>query len=1202
MISGVILARNEERNIVACIEHLRPHVSEVILVDMESSDRTVELARPLVTQILRHPLIPNFDSARNIAINEAANDWMWFVDADERISVRLGQLINNLVCERGHEFEAITIPFKSYFCGQWMKHCGWWPGYTMPRVLKRGHFRFAEKLHGGVHSSGRQIRLGADPDLAIDHFSYESIEHYVAKLNRYTTTESWQLAQNGHSYDWQRSMRHMVHDLWQYYERNEGKSDGIRGWLLSWLSGQYRWLSYAKLIDQESDTGGTVDTSVPGDLDEVFNYMDHVLGEFRASSPKLPLGLIWRGPIWDPSGYADESRAFIKGLSQSTRQLSVQDIHWASQECDLDPRDRALFNALTRATRPRYSATITNCIPTVATIVPATSLNILRTTFESDRLPEGWLQHIEPYDEVWVISNYNYRTFVRSGVPPEKLRIVPSCIDLDLFKPEGTSIELPKPLNNRFVFLSVFDWAYRKGWDVLLKAYAESFSADEGVGLLLKITRNHGHSLEAIHSLIDEELVSINQSLAMRHDIVLWDEVLTAPQLSALYRSVDAFVLASRGEGWGRPYMEAMASGLPTIGTNASGNQDFMNDSNSFLVDAVDVDVSPAAVHEIPIYRGHRWFEPNQKQLGQTMRRVFDDQAEAKRRARVAVHDIQEKYALSSGRQAVERALAGAESRFRRGEIPEVQPDQVCVELEGELFAGHSFAKVNETLLNGLSNDPRIALSFHRVFHNPTQDDYGAQQALAYTERIFPDGPQVTIRHTFPPNWNKPAQGKWIHIQPFEFGHLPLDWIRPLCDEVDEIWVPSNYVLQVYVRSGIPKEKVHVIPWGIDTETYRPDAIPLLLPTNRAFRFLFVGGTIRRKGFDRVLQAYLEEFTPHDDVALVVKGLGEDTFYRYGNFREEVKKAKADPHMPEIIWLDRFLTNGQMPSLYTACDCLVAPYRGEGFGLPVLESMACGVPAIVPRGGATDDIVNDQVGFLLNSEERQTHHDWELAGPCLELEVSLPELRRVMRNTYQSRDTTREVGQRAASWTKVRFDWNQILSRMTERIYAIVDRSELSYQQTSVHAECVAPVTCNQRPLLTVGVVSKNSERVLAECLSRALPLKCPLVVLDRQSSDRSVDIAHEYNTMVLPVGRSVPKKQLTELLATRATSNWTLLMEAATFLDPDDIRNFSDALENVSPKRKSVKCVLGNSPCDRPAPSSKKRTFQFQRVGIPST
>ena len=374
MITGVVLARNEERNITECLKNLRPHVEDLILIDMESTDRTIELAQQLLDQLLHHPLVANFDAARNIAIPKARHDWLWFVDADERVSEHTGRTVREIVLKNGNDFEAITIPFKSYFCGKWIEHCGWWPGYTMPRVLKRGYFRFAEKLHGGVELTGRSIKLAPDPAIGVDHYSYSSIEHYLEKLNRYTTTEAQQMQKVSKGYQWKEAIRHMAFDLWQYYELNEGHKDGLHGWILSWLSGQYRWLSHAKLIDGCETSLLMESTEYPADLNAAFDCLNDSLAEFRASSPKLPLGIVWRGPIWDPSGYADESRTFIKSLSQGDRELRIDDIHWASAECTIPASDRALYKALMRATRPAHSASITNCIPTLVAPVATSSL------------------------------------------------------------------------------------------------------------------------------------------------------------------------------------------------------------------------------------------------------------------------------------------------------------------------------------------------------------------------------------------------------------------------------------------------------------------------------------------------------------------------------------------------------------------------------------------------------------------------------------------------------------------------------------------------------------------------------------------------------------------------------------------------------------------------------------------------------------
>ena len=127
-------------------------------------------------------------------------------------------------------------------------------------------------------------------------------------------------------------------------------------------------------------------------------------------------------------------------------------------------------------------------------------------------------------------------------------------------------------------------------------------------------------------------------------NIVFTAVALPAGELPSLYQAVDAFVLPSRGEGWGRPLMEAMANGLPTIGTRWSGNLEFMNDENSFLVDCDVVPVSDDAVDELPHFCGHCWAEPSVTHLRQQLRRVYEERTEGKMRGGAARQTVAERY------------------------------------------------------------------------------------------------------------------------------------------------------------------------------------------------------------------------------------------------------------------------------------------------------------------------------------------------------------------------------------------------------------------------------------------------------------------------------------------------------------------------------------------------------------------------------
>jgi glycosyltransferase involved in cell wall biosynthesis len=1179
MITGVILAHNEERNMVPCIQALRPHVQELLLIDTESTDRTRELAEPLVDRILTHPNAPNFDAIRNIAIPEAKFEWMWFVDADERIPVKTGGAVRRLIQERGHEFEAVIIPFKSYFCGQWMQHCGWWPGYTMPRILKRGSFQFAKTLHGGVEVTGRQFALPPDPNLAIDHLSYRNIEHYLEKLNRYTSTEAGQLAARGQAFDWQVGIRHMIVDLWGYYEAHRGGQDGELGWILSWLSGQYRWLSYAKLVDQKpSQQGSTASASIPANLDDVLGVMREQLTMLRRKTPELPLGIVWRSPVWDPSGYADECRTFLKALARGSRPLRLEDIRWSSQECELPDAEKALLRSLTRAERPRFSATITDCIPTTCAPDPSASMNILRTTFETDRIPDYWLSALESYDEIWVTSQHNCATFRRSGVAPEKLRVVPSCVDTERYRPDGPKLLLPKALAGKFVFLSVFDWALRKGWDLLLRAYCQTFDVLEGAGLLIKLTRSHRHPLSSIFEQAECVINELGQSLNNRPDIVLSDAILDADGMAALYRSVDAFVLPSRGEGWGRPYMEAMASGLPAIGTRATGNIEFMDDTNSFLIDTTEVDVPECAAREIPVYKGHRWQEPSIEALMASMRVVFQDGELRTSRSKKAVADVLAKFGLSAGREAIEAALALAEQRFVKHHIPAPMPHQFRVELEGEFFACHSFSKVNEEVSLELIKNEGVALALKRVVSQSVTDETtaNARKLAPYLARSFEPNPDVVIRHSYPPNWTPPPAGKWVHIQPWEFGRLPREWIQPLCNRVDEIWAPSNYVKRVYVESGVPPEKIHVIPWGIDPAIYAPEVPARILPTAKQFLFLFVGGTIARKGFDLLLAAYLAEFCPDDDVCLVVKDIGAQSFYRDSTYKKVIEKAIANPQNPQILYLDEVMTEGQLASLYVACHCFAAPYRGEGFGLPVLEAMASGLAVIVPRGGATDDFVTDETGILLPACLVKEEFCADIGCSPSQLEVAPNDLRHAMREAFENRSRTEAIGRRASQFVRTHFTWKHTAALMSSRLTSLTRKLDTSNEQTESHPKCVDDAEANN--VWAVCVLTRNSERTLADCLSRITPFADQLIVCDRGSQDRSMSIAREYSTDEVTCLADEAFSAIRRSAAIKTQKPWISFVSSDCLFDDRDLQRIRFTLMDQPPEVEQLELDLRHS------------------------
>src|SRR5262249_46153303 len=72
------------------------------------------------------------------------------------------------------------------------------------------------------------------------------------------------------------------------------------------------------------------------------------------------------------------------------------------------------------------------------------------------------------------------------------------------------------------------------------------------------------------------------------------------------------------------------------------------------------------------------------------------------------------------------------------------------------------------------------------------------------------------VRHAWRPDFRPPAQGHWVIVQPWEFGSIPKAWVKPLCEQVDEVWAYTHYVRDCYVAAGVPPGRVHVVPLGVD--------------------------------------------------------------------------------------------------------------------------------------------------------------------------------------------------------------------------------------------------------------------------------------------------------------------------------------------------------------------------------------------------
>jgi glycosyltransferase involved in cell wall biosynthesis len=275
-------------------------------------------------------------------------------------------------------------------------------------------------------------------------------------------------------------------------------------------------------------------------------------------------------------------------------------------------------------------------------------------------------------------------------------------------------------------------------------------------------------------------------------------------------------------------------------------------------------------------------------------------------------------------------------------------------------------------------------------------------------------------------------QGYKIGYTMLEIDGLPPDWVAR-CNAMDEVWTPSQWGVSVFGDAGVRKP-LYAMPLGIDPARFHP-ALPQQRITDR-YTFLSVFEWGARKGPDVLLKAYCRAFTRHDPVLLILRVNNYD-----GNL--DVAKQITAWNLPSdgpaiAILYNRQLNPDQLGSFYRSADCFVLPSRGEGWGMPILEAMACGLPVIATAWSGQTEFLHEGVGFPLRvrslapADPRCPYYiGYRWAEPDAD------QLVEYMRYVYHNRDAAVQIGQQAAREVHSRWTWAHAAQRIATRVGSI---------------------------------------------------------------------------------------------------------------------------------------------------------------------
>lgn len=249
------------------------------------------------------------------------------------------------------------------------------------------------------------------------------------------------------------------------------------------------------------------------------------------------------------------------------------------------------------------------------------------------------------------------------------------------------------------------------------------------------------------------------------------------------------------------------------------------------------------------------------------------------------------------------------------------------------------------------------------------------QRKLLRSGEAFDIDLTYTVPENFPDRFLTNSKCR-MAIYNYESSVMPDRW-KNYYSLVDYMLPSSKYVADMFERNGCPKEKIVVVPHGIDLDVFNPTVTPAKIPTEKSFKFLCVAEPHTRKQVDKLLRLYANTFTSNDDVCLVLKTkiFNQSNIKERKEFEMDLRPVlkellmKHGKNLPEIKVISNRLEN--IASLYTACNAFVLMTASEGWGMPFLEAMACGIPVIAPRHGGQLEFLNDSNAILTKCGTRK---------------------------------------------------------------------------------------------------------------------------------------------------------------------------------------------------------------------------------------
>jgi len=244
-ISAVISVYNEEKNIERCLLSLA-FADEIVIVDNNSTDKTVEIAKKFTDKIYSQKNDPSkIDIQKNFGFDKATGNWILSIDADEEVSPKLAEEIKKeMKKEFKNSVNGYYLSRKNIIFGKWIAHSGWYPDFQL-RLFKKGKGKFTKAhVHEPLSLNGETKYLKNE----VVHHNYNTLTQFLQKaINIYVPSEAKNRLDSGYVFSYADAIRFPLKEFLSRFFSRKGYKDGFHGLMLSMLMAFYHFLVFAKI-------------------------------------------------------------------------------------------------------------------------------------------------------------------------------------------------------------------------------------------------------------------------------------------------------------------------------------------------------------------------------------------------------------------------------------------------------------------------------------------------------------------------------------------------------------------------------------------------------------------------------------------------------------------------------------------------------------------------------------------------------------------------------------------------------------------------------------------------------------------------------------------------------------------------------------------------------------------------------------------